>query len=433
MKSGEKSLGRYALEESHKSFQQAYDLLSGKSEPTKEYRRVLLDLLNAWAPVFHWRASYKNLVDLLRANEEHAVSLGDKAGLGMFYSWMGLWLQCLEKAKDAQRYLSKSLEIGEEIENDKVIGYACTWMSMTCSDLGLLDDAVNHGKRAHELSKRIRFDPFLFLFSLRAMGFAYGFMGDCRKIDSIGRSMLEYGERRSDPRASAMGHNLIGAGHYWAGNFLLAIETLKKGILISPDPLLSCTAKTVLGGSNFLLGNMEEAEKYFVEVHRFCEEHGAGGMGAFSRSALSVIFLVKGELGRGVRMGVELMEWYEEKGNKFRLAHYLCRTGNIYLKMAQRKGSADLSFLVRNFGFIMKNFLVAGRKAEEYLKESVEVARQIGAMGIRGQASLGLGLLYKSRGKMDEAKKYFSEAIEAFEKSGAEGYLKQAREALATC
>lgn len=118
-------------------------------------RKVLLDLLNAWAPVFHWRAYYKNFVDLLCANEEYAASLGDKAGLGMFYSWMGPGLQCLEKAKDAQRYLSKSLEIGEEIENEKIIGYACTWMSMTCSDLGLLDDALNYGIRAHEISNTV--------------------------------------------------------------------------------------------------------------------------------------------------------------------------------------------------------------------------------------------------------------------------------------
>jgi class 3 adenylate cyclase/tetratricopeptide (TPR) repeat protein len=433
MKSGEKCLTRFALEESHKSFQQAYDLLCGKSEPTKEDRKVLLGLLNAWAPVFHWRASYKNLVDLLRANEEHAVSLGEKAGLGMFYSWMGLGLQNFERAKDAQRYLSKSLEIGEEIENDEIIGYACTWMAMTCSDLGLLEDAVNYGKRAHEISKRIRFDPFLFLFSLRATGWGYSFKGDCREMDRIGRSLLEYGEKRSDPRASAMGHNFIGTGHYWEGNLLSAIETLKRGILVSPDPLLSCTAKTVLGGSNFLLGNVEEAEKYFVEVHDFCEKHGAGGMGAFSRSALSAIFLVKGELGRGVRMGDELMGWYEKSGNKFRLAHYLCRAGNVYLKMAQRKGSTDLSFLVRNFWFLMRNIPVAGRKAEEHLKKSAEVARQIGAIGLLGQASLGLGLLFKTKGKTVEANKHFSEAIEAFEKSGADGYLKQAREALATC
>jgi class 3 adenylate cyclase/tetratricopeptide (TPR) repeat protein len=433
MKSGEKSLARYALEESHKSFQQAYDLMSGKPEPTMEDRRVLLDLLSAWAPVFHWRASYLNLVDLLRANEELAVSLGDKASLGMFYSWMGLGLQNLDQAKDAQRYLSKSLEIGEEIENDKVIGYACTWMSMTCSDLGLLEDAVNYGKRAHEISKRIRFDPFLFLFSLRAIGWAFIFKGDCREMDRIGRSFLEYGEKRSDPRALTSGHNIIGTGHYFGGNMLLAIETLKRGILISPDPLVSCAAKTVLGGSYFLAGNMEEAEKYFVEVHNFCEKHGAGSLGVFARGGLISVCLVKGELGRGVRMEDELIRWCEENENRYRLAFYLCRSGKIFSSMAQRKGSADISFLVRNVGFLMRNFLVAGRKAEGYLKKSVEVARQIGAIGILGQASLELGLLYKTKGKTDEAKRHFSEAIEAFEKSGADGYLKQAREGLATC
>jgi len=372
-------------------------------------------------------------VDLLRANEEHAVSLGEKAGLGMFYSWMGLGFQNLERAKDAQRYLAKSLEIGEEIENDKIIGYACTWMSMTCSDLGLLDDALNYGIRAHEISKRIRFDPFLFLFSLRAMGWAYTFKGDCRKIDNVGRLMLEYGEKQSDPRAITSGHNLIGTGQYFGGNMLLAIETLKRGILVSPDPLLSNTAKTILGGSYFLAGNLEEAEKYFVEVHKFCEEHGAGGMGAFSRIALNSIFLAKGELGRGVRMEEELIGWFEENENKYRLAYHLWKSGYVYLKMAQRKGSTNLSFIAKNLGFIMRNVLVAGRKAENYFNKSIGVARQIGAIGILGQASLGLGLLYKTKGKMDEAKNRFSEAIEAFEKCGAEGYLKQAREALATC
>jgi len=432
MKSGEKSLARYALDESHESFRQAYDFLRGKSEPTTEDRRVLLDLLNAWAPVFVWRAAYKNLVDLLRENEEHAVSLGEKAILGMFYSWMGLGLQCMEKAKDAQRYLAKSLEIGEEIQNEKIIGYACTWMSMTCSDLGLLDDAVNYGKRSHEISKRVRFDPFLFLFSLRAMAYAYVFKGDCRKMDEFGKLMLEYGERQSDNRASAMGYVYIGYGHFSAGDSFSAIEPLKRGILVSPDPLLSCSAKLGLGAACFLEGNVEEAENNWVEVYKYCEEHGAGTTGALSRTALSSLFLVNGELSRGIRMGDELIRWLEENENGSRLAYHLCWLGDVYLRMAQRKGSTNFSFLARNLRFIMRNFPVAGRKAEEYLKKSVEVASRIGAIGLLGQASLRLGLLYKARGKTDEAGRYISEAIEALEKCGAEGHLKQAREALAT-
>jgi len=34
----------------------------------------------------------------------------------------------------------------------------------------------------------------------------------------------------------------------------------------------------------------------------------------------------------------------------------------------------------------MRNILVAGRKAEEYLNKSVEVAKQIGAIALLGQA-----------------------------------------------
>ena len=93
----------------------------------------------------------------------------------------------------------------------------------------------------------------------------------------------------------------------------------------------------------------------------------------------------------------------------------------------------NFSVLARNLPFIMRNLLVAGRKAEEYLKKSTEVASQIGAIGILGQASLGLGVLYKASGKTGMAGKYILEAIKAFEKCGAEGYLKQAREAFPTC
>jgi len=431
MKSGGKSLSRCALEESHESFQQAYNLLRGESKPTREQRRGLLDLLNAWAPVFVWRASYKSLVNLLQVNEARAVTLGDKARLGMFYSWMGLGLQCMERAKDAREYLVDSLKIGEEIGDDKIIGYACTWMSMTCSDLGLLEDAVKYGQRAHEVSKRIRFDPFLFLSSLRVMAVAYFFKGDCRKIDSIAKSMLGYGERQSDNRASAMGNIYMGVGYFSGGNMPSALEPLKKGILISPDPLLSCTGKMALGAAYFLEGNIEEAEKNWLEVHKHCEEHGAGTAGALSRAALSSVYLVKGELSRGVKMGEELIGWFEENENRYRLALYLYWIGNVYLKMARRKGTTDISFLARNFRFIMRNILVAGKKAEENLKRSAEVARSIGAIGILGQASLGLGLLYKEKGKAGEAETYILEAIEAFEKCGATGYLKQAREALA--
>ena len=49
-----------------------------------------------------------------------------------------------------------------------------------------------------------------------------------------------------------------------------------------------------------------------------------------------------------------------------------------------------------------------------------------------GMAYLDLGLLHRVKGKTEQAKKYLSEAIQIFEQSEAEGFLKQAKEALAS-
>jgi len=432
MKSGEKSLSRYALDESHNSFQQAYELLSNKSELTKDEKGLLIDLLNTWAPVFHYRAAYNDLWDLFKVNEEYAVSIGDKAKLGMFYSWMGLGLQSLEKSRDAQHYLAKSLEIGEKIGDEKIIGCSCIWMSMMCSDIGLLDDALNYANKALEISKRIKIDPFLFLFSLRAMGWVFYYKGECKQVESVGKLMLEIGKRQSDIRSTAVGHAYVGQAHFMGGDNSSAIESLKAGISISPDPFLSNNMKITLGAAWFFIGNLQEAEKNWQEVYSYCEQYGPGLTGSYSRAALVLLMLAKGDLSQGVRLGEELTRWAEENGFQYRLALLQCYLGNVFLKMVLREGSRNFSFYVKNIGFLLGNMLMSSRKAEIHFMKSIEVSRHIGAIGILGQASLGLGQLYKTKGETEGAKIYLSEAIKAFEKCGAESYLKQAREDLAS-
>jgi hypothetical protein len=44
-------------------------------------------------------------------------------------------------------------------------------------------------------------------------------------------------------------------------------------------------------------------------------------------------------------------------------------------------------------------------------------------------AYLDLGLLHRMKGKTEQAKKCLSEAVQIFEQSEAEGFLKQAKEA----
>ena len=177
VKSGEKSLGRYSVEESHQYFKEAYSLLSNKSEKTKDEKRLIIKILLKWAFVFNHRGDNRRLADLFHANKDLAESLGDEEMLGMFYACLGFAFRAGERLEDAYRLLSKALKIGEKIENSKVIGYACAWLSWTCGDLGLLDEALIYAKRAQKISKVYKRDKELFRFTMVGMGWAYVFRG----------------------------------------------------------------------------------------------------------------------------------------------------------------------------------------------------------------------------------------------------------------
>jgi tetratricopeptide (TPR) repeat protein len=102
----------------------------------------------------------------------------------------------------------------------------------------------------------------------------------------------------------------------------------------------------------------------------------------------------------------------------------------VYCQIVEGSGPISLSTMAKNMGFLIKNVPFASKKAEEHFNRAIEVAKEIGAKGTMGMAYLDLGLLYKMKGKTEQAKKCISEAIQIFEQTEAEIYLKQAKEAL---
>jgi tetratricopeptide (TPR) repeat protein len=88
--------------------------------------------------------------------------------------------------------------------------------------------------------------------------------------------------------------------------------------------------------------------------------------------------------------------------------------------------------MAKNIGFLIKNVPFASKKAEEHFNRAIGVAKEIGAKGMLGTAYLDLGLLHKSKKRIEEAKRCISEAIQLFEQCEMEEFLKQAKEALAS-
>lgn len=432
MKSAEKSLKKYALEESHLHFKEAFDLLISKSPETREEKDLFVDLILKWAEVYHRRGGYRGLIDLLEPHKVLVESLNDKSRLSMFYGWLGLALGSRDKLKDAYQYLCKALKFADETEDLKVSGYVCSWLAMICSELGLLDDAVTYGKRAEELSNVYKSDLGLYEFSSNGMGTAYFFKGESKKHHEIAKLNLEYARERSDTRYTAWYHNATACGNFFDGDFLLAIENFQKAIQLSLDPIWSLRAKFLLGLSYLTEGQHSEATTAFEEVIRYDEELGVEIWGTSAQVLMGLSLIAKGNLGEGVRVTEKGLRVLLENGSKYRYATSQFMLGSVYLQVAERSGPKSVAFFAKNIRFLVKNIPFAGRKAEHHFNEAILMAKEIGAKGVLGQSYMALGLLHKTKRKEDKARQFFAEAVGAFEQCGAKTHLKRAKEALAS-
>jgi len=86
--------------------------------------------------------------------------------------------------------------------------------------------------------------------------------------------------------------------------------------------------------------------------------------------------------------------------------------------------------MAKNISFLAKTVPFATKKAEQHFKKAIKIFSELGAKGQLGMVYLSLGLLHKSTKKTDQAKQCILEAIDLFKECEADGWLKQANEAL---
>lgn len=122
----------------------------------------MIDILNSWGYVYYCLGEFKEFIDLFKSHQVMAESLDDKAKVGMFYAWFGIAVYMAGKEKDSYDYLRKGLELGEKTGNQKVVGYACTWLTWTCAELGLFAEGIGYGERAQKIAESFPSDQYIF-------------------------------------------------------------------------------------------------------------------------------------------------------------------------------------------------------------------------------------------------------------------------------
>jgi class 3 adenylate cyclase/tetratricopeptide (TPR) repeat protein len=431
MKSGEKSLKRYAVEESHKYYQEAYELLVNQPIKISEESEQLIDLLSHWAMVYYYRGDFKGLTDLLLVNEDLATSLKSKAKVGMFYAWLGFAVMFRGKHKESYRYLCTALELGEEANNKRVVGYACTWLTWTCTNLGKMEEAIAHGEKAQEISKLLPEDQYLFFKSLSGLGYAYYFKANKKKLFDAGITLLDHGRKHSNIRCMVMGNWVMFLGHQLDGNFQAAVELYNSKIgNVAIDPFYSKMETLYLGVSYFLNNQYQESEEPLNEFLNYSRQTGCEVLENVALMPLGVITIAKGYMSQGLELLKKVQQKLLSSENQPYYAQSEYVLGMVYLQIVVGAGPKKLSTMIRNMGFIIKNVPLAHRKAEAHFKKAIEVAKKIGAKNILAQSYLDLGNLHKTKKRTEIARECISEAIQIFEECEMEVFLKQAKEAI---
>ena len=429
VKSGEKSLARYAVEEAHQYFKKAYDILASKEEMSEEEKITLIDILNSWGYAYYYLGENNEFVDIFSTHQILVESLDDKARAGMFYVWLGVALFMAGKSKDSYEYLSKGLELGENVGHQKVVGYACTWLTWACAELGLFAEGIDFGERAQKIAESFTSDQYLFFKSLGGLCYINFCKGDTNRIFEGAKRLLEYGERNANNRSKVLGHWMEGFGHQVAGDMKPSQKSLEKAIEIALDPAYAQFPKTTLGMAHFFCGQLQQAENVFQSSINLCEKHGLGQMSPICQIFLAPILIAKGDM----KQGTELLEKVQETfiSNQRRVWYALSEhfLGEVNLQIATGPKPA-LSTMAKNLGFLVKSFPFAAKKAEEHFNRAIELFKEIGANGFLGYPYLSLGALYKASKRTDQARQCILEAINIFQECGAEGWLKQAKEAL---
>jgi class 3 adenylate cyclase/tetratricopeptide (TPR) repeat protein len=354
MKSGEKSLARYSVEEAHQYFKEAFDILAAKSDKSHAENVALIDILNNWGYAYYYLGDFSEFIDHFNSHAGLAEALKDKARLGMFYAWLGIAYYMGGKPRISYDYLSKALTLGEGTGSKKVMGYACTWLTWACVELGLLDEAEKYGEKAQQVARLFPSDQYLYFKSLAGLVYLRFLKGDIQGALDGGKALLAYGESTSNSRSKVFAHFMTSVTHIFSGDSQSIKKSGKKAIEASEDPLYSIFGTFGFGVGSFLCGEYKEAENLLQSMVDFSEKRGEGQCLVWAYLFLGPAMIANGHMDQGLKVlkkGQHAIVENQRKGLEA-VSEYVL--GKVYSQIATGP-KPSFSIMVKNLGRLFLN------------------------------------------------------------------------------
>jgi len=359
-------------------------MLASKKELSEAEKAALIDILNSWGYSYYYLGEIKEFIALFKSHQDVAESLQDKAKVGMFYAWFGIALWMAGKSKESYEYLCKGLELGEKASDQKVMGYACTWLTFACAELGLLDEGIGFGERAQKIAESFPSDQYLFFKSLAGLSYINWMKGETKKVFEGAKLLLEYGEKTSNSRSKVFGHWYYSFGYYMSGDMESSQKSSEKAGEVALDPWYSTSfTKLTLGLAHLHCGQFQEAEDVLQSALDFCEKRAVGQVTEVANLLIAPTLIAKGQM----RQGLDILEKVQQAliRNQRRVWYAISEhiLGQVYSQIVTGPKPA-FSIMAKNIGFLVKNVPFASKKAEEHFNKAIEVIKEVEAKSLLG-------------------------------------------------
>ena len=241
-------------------------------------------------------------IDIFKSHQDMAESLQDKSRAGMFYVWFGIANYLAGGMEDAYECLHKAMELGEETGDPKVVGYACTWLTWTCTELGLYSEGLEFGKRAQDIAKSFPSDQYLFFKSFMGLCYIGFFKGELQTLFEGAEVLLNYGRRYSNNRSLVFGHWVKSFGYYLTGEMVSAQKSCETAVEVALDPFYSQFPKLTLGFLYLLDGQNQKSEDVLQSVKEFSEKYDNGMLTEVAGIFLAPALIATGRLNQGFKI-----------------------------------------------------------------------------------------------------------------------------------
>jgi class 3 adenylate cyclase/tetratricopeptide (TPR) repeat protein len=425
IRSGTKALRKCALDESDQYFKRAKAMLEQQHPATAETRRCLLDVVNQWAFVFYYRGLNRELLELLEQQQPLVQGLKDPVREGFHWAWHGCALWHRHRFSESYQSLIRARALGEQAGNYDVIGYACSWLSWPCTELGRFEEALENSARAEALfvDGKVK-DPYIYFHPLMGKGYACWHQGDARRTAEIGDRLLKFGQRHGNVRSLVSGLCCHGWRYLIIGDIRRATEKFKKAVEISADPWYSQFPTLALCYGAISNGQVDEALPLLGQLITFSDKNGAEFIGQPARFFGGLADILEGRVARGLETMETLLAQWKTDGSRLRVmtcGYVLARAyAQLCEKALQISGLPDSPAASDLAG-----------KAIGWFKVCADQAAQMGARSMQGQALTGLGKTLASIGRRDQARDALTRSIALLEEVEATGHLELARDHLA--